>query len=96
MRGLLAPLSRYEEVALRKIGFGSDDPLDPSHVRRLLGLQLIEWDRDAWRLTAVGRQRYGALVLDTQRPFDLPPRWPTAERLSPAATLDDARVDVED
>ena len=41
MRGMLARLSTHEEAALRKIGFGSDDLLKPTHVRRLLDLLLI-------------------------------------------------------
>jgi hypothetical protein len=69
MRSLLAPLSTHEETTLRKIGFGSADPLDPAHVRRLLQLELIEWAGHRWRLTAVGRQRYEGLVNDVgQRP----------------------------
>ena len=69
MRGLLAPLSTHEETTLRKIGFGSADPLDPAHVRRLLQLELIEWTGHRWRLTAVGRRRYESLVSDMgQRP----------------------------
>ena len=68
MRGMLARLSTHEEAALRKIGFGSDDLLEPTHVRRLLDLLLIERVNHTWRLTAVGRQRYGTLVIDTGRP----------------------------
>jgi hypothetical protein len=69
MRSLLAPLSTHEETTLRKIGFGSADPFDPAHVRRLLQLELIEWAGQRWRLTAVGRRRYESLVTDMgQRP----------------------------
>jgi hypothetical protein len=57
MRGLLAPLSAFEETALRKVAFGSEDPLDPSHVERLLQLELIEWRDRALRLTALGHLR---------------------------------------
>ena len=67
MRGMLARLSTHEEAALRKIGFGSDDLLEPTHVRRLLDLLLIEWVNHTWRLTAVGRQRYGTLVASIGR-----------------------------
>lgn len=67
MRGLLAPLSTYEEAALRKVGFGSADPLEPAHVRRLLQLELIERDGRAWRLTPLGRRRYDALAFETAR-----------------------------
>lgn len=38
---MLARLSTHEEATLRKIGFGSDDSLEPVHLRRLLDLQLI-------------------------------------------------------
>lgn len=68
MKGLRAPLSPHEEAALRKIGFGSADPLDPQHIRRLLSLELIEWSGHQWMLTAVGRLRYAVLVVDTARP----------------------------
>ena len=64
MRGLEALLSRHEEAALRKIGFGLIDPLSPEHVRRLLKLELIEWHGGHWNLTRVGRQRYETLVVD--------------------------------
>jgi hypothetical protein len=62
MRGMRAALSTHEEAALRKIGFGSSDELEP--VRRLLQLELIEWIGHRLRLTAVGRQRYEILVVD--------------------------------
>lgn len=65
MRGLLAPLSTHEEAALRKVGFGSADSLEPAHVRRLLQLELIERVGCAWRLTPLGRRRYDALVCET-------------------------------
>ena len=69
MRGMLAPLSTHEEATLRKIGFGSADPLEPAHVRRLLQLELIEWAGHRWRLTIVGRQRNESLVIEVgQRP----------------------------
>ncbi len=64
MRGNSAPLSRFEEAALRKVGFGGNDALDHQHVRRLLQLDLIEWDGLRWTLTRVGRQRYALLVID--------------------------------
>jgi hypothetical protein len=62
MRGLLAPLSTHEEAALRKIGFGSDNPLEPRHVRRLLQLELIAWDGGRWSLTELGRRRYDSFA----------------------------------
>jgi hypothetical protein len=64
MRGMLAPLTRREEAALRKIGFGSGDPLEPAHVRRLLQLELIAWNGWRWSLTETGRRRYEAIVSD--------------------------------
>ena len=63
MRGLEALLSRHEEAALRKIGFGLIDPLAPEHVRRLFQLELIEWHSGHWHLTSLGRQRYETLVV---------------------------------
>ncbi len=68
MKSLLAPLTRKEESALRKIGFGSFDPIEPAHLRRLLQLELIEWTGHAWRLTAVGHRRYTTLVTDAGQP----------------------------
>ena len=62
MRGMLALLSTHEEAALRKIGFGGDDPLEPAHLRRLLQLELIKPVGASWRLTSVGRRRYDLLV----------------------------------
>lgn len=64
MRGLLAPLSPHEEIALRKVGFGDREPLAPEHVRRLLQLDLIEWNGWRWSLTETGRRRYDAMVVD--------------------------------
>ena len=62
MRGMLAPLSTHEEAALRKIGFGSDDPLEPSHVRHLLQLELIAWHGGRWKVTELGRRRFDSLA----------------------------------
>jgi hypothetical protein len=62
MRGMLAPLSTHEEAALRKIGFRSNDPLEPSHVRRLLHLELIAWHGGRWRVTELGRRRFDSLA----------------------------------
>jgi len=61
MKGMLAPLSPHEETALRKIAVGSDDPLDPAHVRRLHQLGLVENDGGTWRLTALGARRHALL-----------------------------------
>ncbi len=62
MRGSIAPLSRFEGAALRKVGFGSDDVLAPEHVRRLIQLNLIQWNGLRWVLTPIGRERYDLLV----------------------------------
>lgn len=62
MRGMLAQLSPHEENALRKIGVGGREPLDPAHVRRLAQLELVEWDGRCWRLTEVGNRRYDSLM----------------------------------
>jgi hypothetical protein len=40
MKNLRALLSPREESALRKVGLSCDDVLDPSHVQRLLQLEL--------------------------------------------------------
>ena len=62
MRELLAPLSPNEETALRKIGFGDREPLAPEHIRRLLQLDLIEWNGWRWTLTGTGQRRHDGLV----------------------------------
>lgn len=62
MKGLLAPLSPHEETALRKIAVGSNNPVDPAHVRRLHQLELVEKDGSSWRLTATGRRRHDLLT----------------------------------
>jgi hypothetical protein len=62
MRDMLAPLSPHEEAALRQIGFGNDDPIEPTLVRRLLLLDLIAWNDGRWTLTELGQRRYGSLV----------------------------------
>jgi hypothetical protein len=62
MNGMLAQLSPHEETALRKVGFGSGEALEPDHVRRLLQLGLIEWNGWRWSLTATGHRRYDALI----------------------------------
>lgn len=64
MKGLSAPLSPFEETALKKIGFGSDDIAGPAHLRRLLQLELVEWNGVRLVLTAAGRQRYEGLVVE--------------------------------
>ena len=62
MRGMLAPLSLHEEIALSKVGSGNSGPLAPEHIRRLLQLELIEWTGRRWALTETGQRRYGVVV----------------------------------
>ena len=62
MRGLLAPLSPHEETALRKVGVGDREPLASEHIRRLLQLDLIEWNGRRWALTEAGQRRHGVVV----------------------------------
>ena len=62
MRGLQAPISRYEEVASCKVGFGSRDSLESQHVRPLLQFDLIQWSGLGRYLTPLGRQRYDSLI----------------------------------
>lgn len=71
MRGMLAPLSPHEATALAKIGFGGGGPLDPEHIRRLLQLELIEWNGWRWALTETGRKRYDSMVCDDGRESDV-------------------------
>jgi hypothetical protein len=77
-RGLIAPLSPHEELALRRVAFGVADPLSvrASHTLRLKGLALIEDSAGTLRLTPLGQRRLAALspprpVADPVRP-DVP------------------------
>jgi hypothetical protein len=60
MRGLLAPLSPNEEVALRRVAMGSTK-LPAQHLKHLEQLKLIEAHKGGYRLTPLGRQRYNRL-----------------------------------
>lgn len=60
MRGLLAPLSSNEEVALRRVATGSTR-LPAQHLKHLEQLKLIEASKGGYRLTPLGRQRYNGL-----------------------------------
>jgi hypothetical protein len=62
MRGMKAPLSRHEETTLLKVGFGSEDSLEPRHLQHLLHLDLIEWKETRWLLTVSGRLRHNTLA----------------------------------
>ena len=55
-RGLLAPLSPNEEVALRRISLGSIDIAD-AHLQRLVMLALIQRGPSGPHLTELGKQR---------------------------------------
>lgn len=59
-RGLLAPLSPKEEIALRRIAHGSLI-LDAQMASRLVALALIEQPSSGLRLTPLGRLRFNAL-----------------------------------
>ena len=56
-RGLRAPLSPNEEVALRRIAIGVAQPLGPE-IERLKQLGLVEGAGEALCLSEAGRQRY--------------------------------------
>ncbi len=66
-KSMRAPLSPHEETALRKVGFGSGDQLELAHVRRLLHLDLIEWNGRQWSLTEAGRRRYSSVASSEQQ-----------------------------
>jgi hypothetical protein len=72
-RGLRAPLSPNEEIALRRVAYGSID-VATRHVDRLVKLALVEPHALGLRLTMAGMQRIKSLG----RPI-------REERLSPLA-----------
>src|SRR5262245_9675022 len=59
-RGLLAPLSPNEELALRRIAQGSTEVPDV-YSRRLVRLALIKRDLSGLRLTELGKKRLAGL-----------------------------------
>ncbi|MBV8186938.1 MAG: hypothetical protein JOY64_09095 [Alphaproteobacteria bacterium] len=59
-RGLRAPLSPNEEIALRRVAYGSVD-VASRHADRLVKLALVEPHELGLRLTTVGVQRVKAL-----------------------------------
>jgi hypothetical protein len=68
-RGLVAPLSPNEEIALRRVAHGSVD-VSARHVERLIKLSLVTSDKSGLRLTDVGVRRLRGLadaVIDGQR-----------------------------
>jgi hypothetical protein len=68
-RGLRAPLSPNEEIALRRVAYGSVD-IAARYLERLLRLSLVEAHDLGLRLTSVGVQRVAALggpIVDEKR-----------------------------
>lgn len=67
-RGLEAPLSYNEEVALRRVASGRSplQELAPRDVMRLKTLSLVEDENGTLKLTEIGRQRYRALPRTSQ------------------------------
>jgi hypothetical protein len=63
-RGLRAPLSPNEEIALRRVGYGSID-VSARHVDRLIKLALVEPHELGLRLTSAGMQRIKSLGRST-------------------------------
>lgn len=61
MSDLQSQLSPDEEVALRRVALGFGHGVASDHLRRLKDLHLIEADKAAWRLTALGQQRFKSL-----------------------------------
>ncbi|MFO1081349.1 MAG: hypothetical protein U1E23_12090 [Reyranellaceae bacterium] len=59
-RGLRAPLSTREEIALQRVANGVGE-VDPRQVERLAQLDLIQRDRTPLRLTETGMRRLGIL-----------------------------------
>ena len=67
-RGLLAPLSPNEEVALRRISHGSTQQIADVHVQRLMMLALIQGGPLGLQLTELGKQRLAGMTHG--RPLD--------------------------
>lgn len=61
MKGMLAPLSPNEEIALRRVALGFGDGVARHHIRRLRSLDLIDGEEPSCRLTPLGRKRFEAL-----------------------------------
>ena len=70
-RGLLAPMSPNEEMALRRISLGSTEIAD-GHLQRLTKLALIQQGPSGPYLTELGKQRLEGLghkpPVDTEAP----------------------------
>ena len=62
VRGLIVPLSPNEEIALRRVAYGSAD-VAFRYAERLMRLALVKDAADGLRLTSVGQQRIGLLTV---------------------------------
>jgi hypothetical protein len=85
-RGLRAPLSPNEEIALRRVAYGSID-VAARHVERLTRLALVEPHQLGFRLTSVGVRRVRSLggpIVDEKRVASLAV-WLPLVRPVPAA-----------
>ena len=65
-RGLLAPLSPNEEMALRRIALGSAGVADV-HAQRLIRLKLVDKLTSGLCLTDLGKRRLAGMGLDPAR-----------------------------
>ena len=61
-RGLRAPLSTKEEIALRRVANGTQD-VGLRQVERLVQLALVRYDHAHLRLTENGERRLSTLVV---------------------------------
>ncbi len=82
-RGLRAPLSPHEELALRRVATGTAPPSSPE-LDRLKKLGLVEDGDVAVRLTEAGRERYtqlpDAAPAQDAGPAAVPPSGPPVQR----------------
>ena len=96
-RGLVAPLSPNEEIALRSVAYGSVD-VSARHVQRLIKLALVTSEKSGLRLTEVGARRLrglAAAVIDEQRvptaAIWMPPMKPARADFDRGEWLEQAR-----
>jgi hypothetical protein len=98
-RGLVAPLSPNEEIALRRVAHGSVD-VSARHANRLIKLALIAADDSGLRLTEIGRRRLrdlaGAAIEGRSTEQISPSLWvplvkPAAAQFDRREWLDQAR-----
>lgn len=69
VRGLIVPLSPNEEIALRRVAYGSAD-VAFRYAERLMRLALVEDGADGLRLTRVGQRRIGLLTIGLSGDLD--------------------------